>query len=118
MARLPGDPGPVRWMAFALGFRLPEDNVDWVRHELTDAGWRLRTILRHLAIIVPVCAIVAVVLLTLVPAPLWLAVMMVGLILAGSIFSVAAYADDIRTTRLRQHGLEPPDDPDLGHPAH
>ena len=118
MARLPGDPGPLRWLSFALGFRLPEDNKDWVRHELTDAGWRLRTVLRHLAIIVPICIIVAVVLLTLVPAPLWLAAMMVGLILAGSVFSVAAYADDIRASRLRQHGLEAPDDPDLGHPAH
>ncbi|MDR2983396.1 MAG: DUF5313 domain-containing protein [Nocardiopsaceae bacterium] len=118
MARLPGDPGPVRWLAFALGFRLPEANVNWVKHELTDAGWRMRTVIRHLAIIIPVCVIVAVVLLTLVPAPFWLAAMMVGLILAGSIFSVAAYADDIRTSRLRQHGLEAPDDPDLGHPAH
>ncbi len=118
MARLPGDPGPLRWLAFALGFRLPEDNRDWVRHELTDAGWRLRTVVRHLAIIVPICVIVAVVLLTLVPAPIWLAAMMVGLILAGSVFSVAAYADDIRASRLRQHGLEAPDDPDLGHPAH
>src|SRR5437899_8696914 len=118
MARLPGDPGPVRWLGFALGFRLPDDNVEWVRHELTDAGWRTRTVIRHLAIIVPVCVIVAVVLLTLVPAPLWLAAMMVGLILAGSVFSVATYADDLRATRLRQHGLEPPDDPDLGHPAH
>ena len=118
MARLTGDPGPVRWLAFALGFRLPDDNLDWVKHELIDAGWRLRTIVRHLAIILPICVIVAVVLLTLVPAPVWLAAMMVGLILAGSIFSVAAYADDIRTSRLRQHGLEVPDDPDLGHPAH
>ena len=73
MARLPGDPGPLRWLAFALGFRLPDDNLDWVRHELTDAGWRLRTIVRHLAVIVPVCVIVAVILLTLVPAPVWLA---------------------------------------------
>jgi uncharacterized protein DUF5313 len=118
MARIPGDPGPLRWLQFALGFRLPEDNRDWVKHELTDAGWRFRTILRHLAVIVPVCLIVAVVLLTLVPAPAWLAAMMVGLILAGSVFSVAAYADDIRTSRLRQHGLQAPDDPDLGHPAH
>ncbi len=101
MARLPGDPGPLRWLAFALGFRLPDDYLDWVKHELTDAGWRMRTIVRHLAVIVPVCIIVAVILLTLVPAPAWLAGMMVGLILAGSIFSVAAYADDIRTSRLR-----------------
>ena len=44
--------------------------------------------------------------------------MMVGLILVGSMFTVAAYADDIRASRLRQHGLDVPDDPDLGHPAH
>jgi hypothetical protein len=44
--------------------------------------------------------------------------MMVVLILCGSVFTVAAYADDIRTSRLRQHGLDVPDDPDLGHPSH
>jgi protein-S-isoprenylcysteine O-methyltransferase Ste14 len=105
-------------MLFALGFRLPEDNLDWVRHELTDAGWRARAVVRHLAVIVPVCAIVAVVLLVWLPAPSWLAVMMIVLILVGSLFTVIAYADDIRVTRLRQHGFEAPDDPDLGRPAH
>lgn len=118
MARLPGDPGPIRWMLFALGFRLPEENVEWVRHELTDAGWRARAVLRHLAVIMPVCVIVAVVLLVWLPAPGWLAIMMITLILAGSIFTVTAYADDIRVTRLRQHGFDAPDDPDLGRPAH
>lgn len=118
MARLPDDPGPIRWLRFALGFRLPEENTDWVRHELTDAGWRLRTVVRHLAIIVPLCAIVAAVLLIWLPAPGWLAAMMIALILAGSIFTVVAYADDIRATRLRQHGLDAPNDPDLGRPAH
>ena len=118
MARIPGDPGPVRWLKFALGFRLPEENVDWVKHELTDAGWRLRAVLRHLAIIVPICIVVAVLLLSLSPAPVWLAGMMIGLVLAGSIFTVAAYGDDLRTSRLRQHELDVPDDPDLGHPAH
>jgi hypothetical protein len=43
---------------------------------------------------------------------------MVVLILCGSIFTVAAYADDIRASRLRQHRLDVPDDPDLGHPSH
>ena len=89
-----------------------------MRHELTDAGWRGRTVLRHLAVIIPVCIVVAVVLGTLVPAPAWLSLTMVALILCGSIFTVTAYADDIRATRLRQHGLDVPDDPDLGHPAH
>jgi hypothetical protein len=118
MARLPGDPSPAGWLRFAAGFRLPPENLDWVRHELTDAGWRSRTVLRHLAVIIPVCAILAALLLALSPAPAWFAVMMVVLILCGSVFTVAAYADDIRASRLRQHGLDVPDDPDLGHPTH
>lgn len=118
MARLPGDPGAGRWLLFAIGFRLPPRNIDWVRHELTDAGWRSRTVLRHLAVIIPVCVILAVIAAVLLPAPLWLILMSIALILSGSVFSVAAYADDLRASRLRQHGLEAPDDPDLGRPAH
>ena len=118
MARLPGNPSVGGWLLFAVGFRLPPQYTDWVRHELTDAGWRGRTVLRHLAVILPVCAILAVVATLLLPAPLWLILMTIALILSGSVFTVAAYADDIRATRLRQHGLSPPDDPDLGHPAH
>ncbi|HYK29295.1 MAG TPA: DUF5313 family protein [Streptosporangiaceae bacterium] len=118
MARLAGDPSVARWLRFAAGFRLPAENLDWVRHELTDAGWRGRAVLRHLAVIVPVCALVAVLLLVLSPAPAWFAIMMIVLILSGSIFTVAAYADDLRASRLRQHGLDVPDDPDLGHPTH
>lgn len=118
MTRIPGNPGPLRWLWFAAGFRLPQRYADWVRHELTDAGWRWRTVLRNLAIIVPVSLIVIVVLFSVLPAPTWLAVMMLALILTGSVFTTAAYADDLRVSRLRQHGLEPPDDPDLGHPSH
>jgi hypothetical protein len=118
MARLPGDPSVLGWLKFAAGFRLPAENRDWVRHELTDAGWRGRTVLRHLAVIIPICAAVAAGLLILSPAPAWFAVMMVALILCGSVFTVAAYADDIRATRLRQHGLDVPNDPDLGRPTH
>jgi hypothetical protein len=118
VTRLPGDPGVFRWLWFAVGFRLAPEYRDWVRHELTDAGWRSRTVRRHLAVIIPICVVLVVVLGTLLPAPLWLSLTMVALILSGSIFTVAAYADDIRTSRLRQHGLDVPDDPDLGHPAH
>ncbi len=118
MARIPGDPGAAGYLRFAVGFRLPARNVDWVRHELTDAGWRGRTVFRHLAVIVPVCAILATLAGVLSPAPLWLILMTIALILSGSIFTVAAYADDIRASRLRQHGLDVPDDPDLGHPSH
>jgi len=52
------------------------------------------------------------------PAPAWVSVMMVALILSGSVLTVATYADDIRAARLRQHGLPVPKDPDLGRPTH
>jgi hypothetical protein len=53
--RLPGDPSVGRWLLFAVGFRLPAENREWVRHELTDAGWRGRTIRRLLVLMVPIC---------------------------------------------------------------
>jgi hypothetical protein len=118
VTRLPGDPSPLRWLAFAFGFRLPQANIHWVRHELTDAGWRGRTVLRHLVVIVPVCAVLVLLLAEFLPGPLWISGMMVALILIASIGTVAAYADDIRAARLRQHGLPVPNDPDLGRPTH
>ena len=117
-ARLPGDPGPIRWLRFAFGFRLPEENIHWVRHELTDAGWRWRTVVRHLVVIIPVCVVLVVVLAAFLPGPAWVSGMMVALILAGSVSTVALYADDIRAARLRQHHLPVPKDPDLGRPTH
>jgi hypothetical protein len=97
---------------------MPPESVHWVRHELTGAGWRWRTVLRHLVVIVPACALLVIVLAEFLPAPVWVSVMMVALILAGSVLTVVTYADDIRAARLRQHGLPVPSDPDLGRPTH
>ncbi len=113
VTRLPGDPSIVGKVLFNVGFRLPAKNRDWVRHELTDAGWRLRVMLRHLTVMVPIC-----VLLALLPGPGWLHIMVPALALVGSLFTVAVYADDIRAARLRQHKLPVPNDPDLGRPTH
>jgi hypothetical protein len=98
---------------FAIGFRLPDENRDWVRHELTDAGWRGRTILRLMVLMVPVCVGLA-----FLPGPVWLRVAVPGLALIASAGTVLISADDVRATRLKQHGLEVPDDRDLGHPPH
>ncbi|HEV2374739.1 MAG TPA: DUF5313 family protein [Streptosporangiaceae bacterium] len=118
MTRVAGDPGVLGWLRFAFGFRMPQANVHWVRHELTDAGWRWRTVRRHLVVILPVCAVLVAALWVFLPTPAWVSLMMVALILAGSVSSVFFYADDIRAARLRQHGLPVPSDPDLGHPTH
>lgn len=113
MKRLPGDPGVGRRLLFSIGFRLPRENRDWVRHELTDAGWRGRIVLRHLVIMLPICAVLA-----LLPGPPWLRIMVPALALIGSVGGIAIYAGDLRVQRLRQHDLPVPDDPDLGRPSH
>jgi Family of unknown function (DUF5313) len=113
VARLPGDPGAGRQALFALGFKLPARNREWVRHELTDAGWRGRLTLRHLIVTVPVCAVLA-----LLPGQLWIHFAVPFLFLLCSEGIVAMYADDIRVSRLRRNGLPAPDDPDLGRPSH
>ena len=113
MSRLPGDPGLGRQALFALGVRLPERNREWVRHELTDAGWRGRLTARHLVMMLPFAAAFA-----LLPGAPWIRIMVPALFLICSVGIVAMYADDIRVSRLRRHGIEPPNDPDLGRPSH
>jgi hypothetical protein len=51
------------------------------------------------------------------PGPVWVHIAVPVLFLICSVGIVAMYADDIRVSRLRRHGLEPPDDPDLGRPS-
>lgn len=113
MTRLPGDPSMGRKILFGLGFRLPDRNKEWVRHELTDAGWRGRLTVRQLLVMLPIAAAFAA-----LPGALWIHIMVPALFLICSVGVVAMYADDIRVSRLRRHGINPPDDPDLGRPSH
>jgi hypothetical protein len=113
VARVPGDPSVVKWLKFAIGFRLPPENREWVWHELTDYGWRGRTIRRLLVVMIPVCAG-----LSFLPGPLWLRIAVPAFALIASVGTIAMSADDVRAARLKQHDLEVPDDPDLGRPTH
>ena len=113
MARLPGDPSAGRKLLFALGARLPDRNREWVRHELTDAGWRGRLIGRHVLVMLPIAAALAA-----FPGAIWIHIAVPVLFLICSVGIVAMYADDLRVSRLRRHGLEAPNDPDLGRPSH
>ena len=113
MPRLPGDPSVGGWLLFAIGFRLPYRNREWVRHELTDVGWRGRTIRRLMVLMGPICVALA-----FLPGPVWLRVAVPGFALLASIGTVLISADDIRAARLKQHDLPVPVDTDLGHPPH
>jgi hypothetical protein len=114
MARLAGDPGYGRQFLFALGLRLPPRYRDWLWHDLVDAGWRGRLVVRHLLAMLPIALVLGLAL----PGPIWLHITVPLLFLLCSVGIVAMYADDIRVSRMRRHGLEPPDDPDLGRPSH
>jgi predicted permease len=103
VVRLSGDPNIAGKLLFAIGFRLPQRNREWVRHELTDAGWRGRLILRHLVLVIPVCAVFA-----LLPGAAWIRVAVPALFAICSLGIVAMYADEIRASRLRRHGLDAP----------
>ena len=113
MRRIPGDPGVGRWLLFAVGFRLPAENREWVRHELTDAGWRGRTVRRLFVLLIPIC-----VALSFLPGPVWLRITVPAFALVASVGTVLISADDVRAARLRQHDLTVPDDKDLNRPPH
>ena len=96
-------PSAPQWLRYALGGRLPEPLHDWVRHDLTDADWRWRQLLRVL-----VQAALPVIVIALLPAPAALRAFMAALVLIGALSVGAAYGDELRARRLRQHGLSPP----------
>lgn len=96
-------PSALQWLRYALGGRLPEPLRDWVRHDLTDADWRWRQLLR-----VIVQAALPVVVIALLPAPAGLRVLTAALVLIGALSVGMAYGDELRARRLRQHGLTPP----------
>src|SRR5690348_13291816 len=100
MTRLAGDPGVLRWLWFAIGFRLPHDNREWVRHELTDAGWRVRAMVRQLVVLVPIGAAFLA-----LPGSWGLRAAVALLVVCGGLFIALAYGDSLRAARLRQHSL-------------
>ncbi|HEY0871645.1 MAG TPA: DUF5313 family protein [Acidothermaceae bacterium] len=112
MPRIEGDPGPLRWLRYAVGFRLPAANREWVAHDLTDAGWRTRAAVRQLVLLVPVAAVFAA-----LPGPWSLRLLLMALVLVGGLLVAAMYGDSVRASRLRQHGLPVPEDRDLGRPT-
>lgn len=94
-------PGPLRWLRYAFGGRLPPPLHEWVLHDLTDADWRLRELFR---VCVQVAAPVVLAILFL-PGPLEVRVLTAALLACGALFVGAAYGEELRNRRLRQHGL-------------
>lgn len=97
-----------RVVLYGLGFRLPERYDDWVFHDLNDRGWRWRETAR--IAVIPIPFVIGAMFL---PGDIGLRLMTALFFVVGPIFIGAAYADEFRAYRLRQHGLLPPSGPDL-----
>jgi Flp pilus assembly protein TadB len=77
-------PGPIRWLWYAFGGRLPSEYRGWVLHDLTCLGWPLRHLIRLFTQLAPI----AIVLVAVLPGPLWVRVMaVVGGSVVGLLYS-------------------------------
>ncbi|HEX6444285.1 MAG TPA: DUF5313 family protein [Streptosporangiales bacterium] len=103
-ARLPGDPNLALKLVYTLGVRLSPRYTEWVRHDLTDADWRWRLVLRHVLVLLPICLA-----LLALPGPWSLRIMTAALLWISSTFVMVLYTGPIRDHKLRQHRLEPPE---------
>ena len=102
-------PSALQWVRYALGGRLPPALHEWVKHDLTDADWRWRQVGRVL-----LQAAIPIVVILVLPAPILLRILMAALVLLGALSVAAAYSDELRDRRFRQHGLTPPEPPRYG----
>jgi len=100
-------PPPHRWLAYAIGLRLPDRYDDWVFHDLNSRGWAVREIGRMM--LLPLPFIVGVLFL---PGSIGLRVATASFLVLGPLFVGVCFVDELRAYRLRQHGLLPPSGPD------
>lgn len=99
-------PGPLAWLGYAMGGRLRR-HVEWVRHDLTDHGWRSRALLRLLVQLAPFIVIIAF----LPGLNVTDEILLELLVVLSAVFTSVATADQLRDRRLRQHGLTPQSGP-------
>jgi uncharacterized protein DUF5313 len=79
-------PGPVRWLLYAFGRRLPLEYREWVLHDLTTRTWALRQMLRSLL----QSLLFAIPVALLVPAAPWVRIAaLIGGVAIGMIYAAA-----------------------------
>ncbi|WNV82686.1 DUF5313 domain-containing protein [Umezawaea sp. Da 62-37] len=91
-------PGPVLWLWYAVGGRLPDRHREWVLHDVTARTWVVRHLVRGLVQMSPIF------LLVLLPGPLWVRLLSCLLgILVGFFYSVS-YMEQTTEQRLVKQG--------------
>lgn len=96
------------WFKYAFGGRLNDRYDAWVLHDLTGRDWRIREAGR-----IMLFALVPAIGLLFLPGPLQIRIYTALFVIIGPLFVGLAYGDELRDRRLRQHGLLPPQGPDI-----
>lgn len=100
-------PGPLRWVWYAFGGRLPDRYREWVLSDLTRRGWWLRYAAQIVVRTSPFLLAGFVVLLLLPGTSAWLAVAAMGIALLFSLYFTLTSAVEFREVRLLRHGFPP-----------
>lgn len=100
-------PDPARWLWYAFGGRLPDRYRDWVRHDVTDRGWRWRYAAQIFIRTLPFLVAGFVVMLLLPGVSVGLGLAAMGLALVFTLYLTLTSAGEFRNVRLVQHGLPP-----------
>lgn len=105
MGEYPRHHGPLRWIRYVYGGRLPERYREWVLDDATAKTWLLRFAVRICFEALPwlVAAFVLLAAITLVPVPPLLGGLALSLVL-GLFFTLTS-ADELAEVRLAKHGL-------------
>jgi uncharacterized protein DUF5313 len=96
-------PGPMRWVAYAMGAGLPERHRTWVLYDTTTRTWVWRHVVRtFVQLAVPIALV-----LLLVPGAFWIRAMAaLGGLILGMAFSLA-YMTEAVENRVKKAGYAP-----------
>jgi Family of unknown function (DUF5313) len=92
-------PGPVRWLWYAVGGRLPDRYREWVLYDLTSRAW----VFRHLSRALVQHSVWL--LLLLLPIPLSLRLWMIAVAVSVGVFFSLSFMEDASERRLIKHGF-------------
>jgi hypothetical protein len=96
-------PNPLQWVWYAFGGKLPDRCAEWVLHDVTCRTWALRHLARAMVQLAPFCLVLILVL----PGPLWISLSAVLLgVLVGLFYSVC-YMVETCEHRVIKHGHPP-----------
>ncbi|GAA1219406.1 DUF5313 family protein [Prauserella alba] len=93
-------PGPIHWLRYSVGGRLPDELAPWVLKDATSRAWRWRLAARNLVYLIPLASV-----WLLLPGPLGLRLSLSLMAMVVGVFYSQAYGDESVELRVAKHGF-------------